>query len=62
MRANTQSVQQGEQETSGAGEGRKKTVWNRDMRRHVEGRRMLRGTWGKQDGHSRDFQKAKQGI
>ena len=44
MRANTQNVQQGEQETKGAGEERKKkTVWNRDMRRSVEGRRM---GWG----------------
>ena len=37
MRAKTQNVQQGAQETTGVGETRKKTVWNRDMRRSVEG-------------------------
>ena len=36
MRANTQNIQQGEQETRGVGEERKKTVGNRDMRRSVE--------------------------
>ena len=56
MRANTQNVQQGEQEIRGAREGRKKTVWNRDTRRSVERRGMGRGTRGKQDGHYRDFQ------
>ena len=40
MRANTQNIQQGEQETRGAGEGRKK-LWNRDMRRSVEGSGMV---------------------
>ena len=33
-----------------------KTVRNRDMRTSVEGRGMGCGTWGKQDGHDRDFQ------
>ena len=56
MRANTQNIQQREQETRGVGEGMKKTVWNRDMRRSVEGRGMGQGTHGKQDGHDRDFQ------
>ena len=62
MRANTQNVQQGEQETSGAGEGRTNQWGNRDMRRSVEGRRMGRGTRGIQDGHYRGFQEGKQGI
>ena len=55
MRANTQNVQQGGQMTRGTREGRKK-LWNRDMRRSVEGRRMGQGTQGEQDGHNRDFQ------
>ena len=54
MRANTQNVQQGEQETRGVGEGWKK-LGNRDMRRSVEGRGMGWGTQGKQDGRHRDF-------
>ena len=62
MRANTQNVQKGEQETRGAGEGRKKTVGKRDVRRSVEGRGMGWGAQGKQDGHNRDFQEGKQGI
>ena len=54
MGANTQNIQQGEQETRWVGEGRKKKrVWNRDMRRYVEGGGM---GWGTQDGHYRDFQ------
>jgi len=55
MRANTQNVQQGEQETSSV-RGKEKTVWNRDMRRSVEGKGMGQGTQGKHDGHYRDFQ------
>ena len=55
MRTNTYNVQQGEQETTGAGEGRKK-VGNRDMRRSVEGLGMGLGTQGKQNEHDRDFQ------
>ena len=54
MRANTQNVQLGEQETRGVGEGRKKRVGNRDMRRSVEVRGMGWGTRGKQDGHYRN--------
>ena len=38
------------------GRGKDKTVWNRDVRRSVEGRGMERGTQDKQDGHYRDFQ------
>ena len=53
IRANTQNVQ-GEQEVRGVGEGRK-IVWNRDMKRSVEGRGMGRGTQGKQNVHDRDF-------
>ena len=52
IRANTQNVKQGEQETVG----------NRHTRRSVEGSWMGRGTRGKQDGHYRDFQEGKQGI
>ena len=52
--------------TMGAGDKRggrgKEKVWNRDMRRAVEGREMGWGTQGKQDGHYRDFQEGKQGI
>ena len=62
MRTNTQKVQQGEQVTKGTREGRKKTVWNRDMKGSVEGRGMGRGTQGKQDGHYRDFQEEEQEI
>ena len=34
-----------------------KTVWNRDMRRSVEGRGMGWGTQGKQDGTTGTFRK-----
>ena len=56
MRANAQNVQQGEQGTRGVGEGRKKKVGNRAMRRSVERRGMGWDTQGKQDGHYRNFQ------
>ena len=46
------NAQQGEQETRGVGEERKKTVGNRDMRRSVEGRGMGWGTQGKLQGLS----------
>ena len=63
MRANTQNVRQGEQETTGVGEGRK----NSEEQRHEEicGRErdgIGWGTQGKQDGHYRDLQEGKQGI
>ena len=61
MRANTQNVQQGEQENKRGGRGKEKTVGNRDMG-SLEGRGMGRCTQGKQDGHDRDFQEGKQGI
>ena len=57
MRANTQNVQQGEQETRGAGDGRKKQ-WGTEIlgdRWKGEGWGQ-QGTWGQQDGHYRDFQ------
>ena len=63
MRANTQNVQQGEQETRGAGEGRKKKQWGTETIGYLwkrEGREQ--GTWGKQDGYYRDFQEGKQVI
>ena len=63
MRANTHNAQQGEQETRGVGEGRKKDIVEQ---RHEEicgrERGMGWGTWGKQDGHDTDFQEGKQGI
>ena len=34
-----------------SGRGKEKVVWNRDMRRSVEGRGLGWGTQGKQDGH-----------
>ena len=37
-------------------EREEKSVGNRDMRRSVEGRGMVWGARGKQDGHYRDFQ------
>ena len=56
MRANTQNAQQGEQETRGAGEGRKKSVEQR--REEICGReRDGAGYTGKQDGHYRAFRK-----
>ena len=61
MRANTQNVQQREQETRGVGEGRKKQ-WRTDMRISVEGRGIGWGTQGEQDGHYMDFQEGKQRI
>ena len=70
MRDNAQNAQQGEQEVRGAGEGRKKTVRNRDMR-SVVGSGMGWGTIrvNKMDTtgtfrslHDRGFQEGKQGI
>ena len=55
MKAYTQNIQQGQQETRGVGGRRKNTAWNRDMRRSGEGRRIGQGTQSKQDGHHRDF-------
>ena len=46
-------------------EGRRrkeKTVGNRHIKRSVEGTGMGRGTWGREDGHDRDFQEGKQEI
>ena len=52
MRANTQNIQQGEQETSMAGEERKKTGEQRQ--KDICGRE--RDEAVKQDGHDRNFQ------
>ena len=60
MRAHTQNAQQREQETRGAGGGRKKQ-WETDVR-SVDGRGMGRDTQDRQDGHYMDFQEGKQGI
>ena len=55
MRANAQNVQQGEQETRGAGEG-SKTQWGTETWDLWKGEGWGQGTHGKQDGHYRDFQ------
>ena len=56
MRANTQNIQQGEKETRGVGEGRKKKCGTEASGDLWKGAGWGGGTQGKQDGHCRDFQ------
>ena len=56
MRANTENVQQGEQETRGVGEGWGKKCGTETLGDLWKGAGCGRGTQGKQGGHYRDFQ------